>query len=185
MEEKQPMKKSKKVLIAAAAVISIIAATIILFFTLLMTKGFSVTLHDMKYYDKIRAEYEFMPVIEELGDCKDINLKYRKRIAPFGSEVCTLKVKYKSENYEREKAKVYGNLTASYFPAKSVEYGENNSIIKDGYRFNYIDRGNFPKKIYLIATNDDKKTISYICFFDPDIEYIDSFDEFLKQNCKW
>lgn len=185
IREKPPMKKYKKVLIIIASALALISATAILFFTLTLTTGIPVTFHNMKYYDTVRVENEFMPALDELGNYKDVDMTYFKRISAFSSESCTLKVKYKSKIYEQEKEKIYKNCTASYFPAASSSASDDNTIEKDGYRFSYIDQGNFPKKIYLIATNDDKKTISYICFNDPDLDYIESFDEFLKKECRW
>lgn len=185
IREKPPMKKYKKILIITASALALISATAILFFTLIFTTGIPVTFHNMKYYDTVRVENEFMPSLDELGDYKDIDMTCFKRISAFSSESCTLKVKYKSKIYEQEKENLSRKYSASYFPAISSSSSGDNTIEKDGYTISYIDRGNFPKQIFLIATNDDKKTVKYICFNDPDLDYIESFDDFLKKECRW
>ena len=213
--EHPPIRKHKKLLTIVGTAVSAVVITIILLSVIFITSGFNLTYRNIKYYDKVRVENSFMPQTESLGNYKDTDFKYNIRIAPFGSESATLKVKYKSkeykqlvyglkrighhehhreqrhqrkrkQEYEQEKEKVYANYTASYFPVKDVTAQDDNTIELDGYKFSYIDQGNYPKKLFFVATNDNKKTITYICFTDPDLDYIDSsFEEFLKHNCKW
>lgn len=184
--EHPPIRKHKKMLTIVGTAVSAVVITIILLSVIFITSGFNLTYHNIKYYGKVRVENSFMPQTESLGNYKDTDFKYNIRIAPFGSESATLKVKYKSKEYEQEKEKIYANYTASYFPVKDVTAQDDNTIELDGYKFSYIDQGNYPKKLFFVATNDNKKTITYICFTDPDLDYIDSsFEEFLKHNCKW
>ncbi len=59
----------------------------------------------------------------------------------------------------------------------------------DGYSFRMLSTDeydmNYPKDVTLIATNDETKEIVYLSFHDQDIDYIDSMDKFILDDCGW
>ena len=59
----------------------------------------------------------------------------------------------------------------------------------DGYSFRVLSSGeyemDYPKEVVLIATNDETKEIAYLSYDDQDIDYIDSLDEFILDDCGW
>ena len=59
----------------------------------------------------------------------------------------------------------------------------------DGYSFRMLSTDeydmNYPKDVALIATNDETKEIVYLSFHDQDIDYIDSMDKFILDDCGW
>ena len=43
----------------------------------------------------------------------------------------------------------------------------------------------YPKRLVFIATNDQDNSISYTAFYDDDLDYIESLEEFLLNDCGW
>jgi hypothetical protein len=57
----------------------------------------------------------------------------------------------------------------------------------DGYTFRTLslEDFNYPKRLMFVATNDDTKQIVYLSFYDDDLDYIVSLEEFLMDDCGW
>ncbi|MBQ9085400.1 MAG: hypothetical protein IJY24_07090, partial [Clostridia bacterium] len=43
----------------------------------------------------------------------------------------------------------------------------------------------YPKRLVIIVTNDQDNSISYTAFYDDDLDYIESLEEFLLNDCGW
>jgi len=43
----------------------------------------------------------------------------------------------------------------------------------------------YPKRVILIATNDEENEIVYMVFYDDDLDYIESLPDFINNECGW
>jgi hypothetical protein len=131
---------------------------------------------------------DFMPALEDLPKSQDIAYKYN-HIPALLSDIDTivLVVEYDDETYKSEKEK----LTSNYnFLTKKVPsiYSKDRYFIPEyefsmnGYEFKVVEgsdksKAEYPKYFGMIATSDEKKSISYLYFYDHELDYIGEKDE--------
>lgn len=141
---------------------------------------------DNEIYDKMAAENEVMPGLNEIGSYLELytNKNTYNYLAPiFKSETYTLIAKYDADEYEKQKSSIDKNYsfdTSLLNPEPEFDL--------DGFRFGllcdkYID---YPHTLYFIGFNDNDKAISYIYFYDQDLDVIDQpYDQFLREYSDW
>jgi hypothetical protein len=125
-----------------------------------------------------------MPTLGELPKYQNIEYKYTHKtilMFIFESESVALIVKYDDETYKSEK-----NKLAEKYVFLSQKVGEDiipeYEFLLNGYTFKVV-AGNeknsteFPKSFGLIGTSDEKKSISYLYFYDVDLDYIGERNE--------
>ena len=143
----------------------------------------------------------FMPVLEDLPKYQDISYKYNHAsFILFETDTILLVVNYDEETYKREKE----NLTKKYkfldhkvvsdFD-KSKYYIPEYEFSIDNYDFKVVDgydnyQAEYPKSFGMIGTSDKKKSISYLYFYDFDLDYIQESKEspmadFVKKYYKY
>lgn len=149
------------------------------------------------FYTQFCEGYSTMPTLIELGDYSEVEYYYyfSQTLSIFTYDAFTLIAHYDAESYEAEKRA----LDENYFfqEGEMIGYDNNNCLptaqIGD-YNFRALDTTgehypdyeiDHPKKLVLISTNDAERTISYTAFFDGDLDYILSLEEFLLTDCGW
>ncbi len=146
-------------------------------------------------YQEISDSFSAMPELDELGDYNEIiHYDYFSGAMIFFGDADTLTVHYSPEEYETQKAEIE-NKYVVYDYRNKIFFGKescDSTIEIDGYSFSVVSCNNqygyelyLPKKMMFIATNDEKKTISYTAYYDDDLDYIDNLEEFLLKECGW
>ena len=145
-------------------------------------------------YFKVWGEYDVMPSLREVGNPESAEYYdfYCQAAGIFVSESDTLVLKYSKEEYEKETARI-----EEYYAFESeacLGYGESiceHSCKIDGYLFRFLDTDGtykeieFPKTLIIVGTNDETCEIVYTVFHDPDLDYIESFSDFMLEDCGW
>ncbi|MGX8794811.1 hypothetical protein ACR6HW_01775 [Fusibacter sp. JL298sf-3] len=124
-----------------------------------------------------------MPILENLEDYNTLEyLHTRKSSLIFESNSFVLVVQYDDETYLQEKEKLakeylfLDHVVKSNFDATKYVIPENQFSINT-YVFNVVDEDksavtDYPKSFGIIGTSDDKKSIAYLYFYDPDLDSI-------------
>lgn len=154
--------------------------------------GCSIMKTDMDTYSKMAVENDVMPTVNELGKYEDLKIKnYSHNMLFFNSEAYTVIAKYDDKEFEKQKAGIESNYK---FSKDIIEFDVSDSKLKpeftlDGFEFRVLSEAyseyGFPKDMYFIGINEDERKIAYIYFHDFDLDYIDSFEEFLIEDCGW
>lgn len=133
-----------------------------------------------------------LPTIDEVGGAKEYEYhSYFSSVLMFASKSQTLVCRYDEDDYLMQKEKiekkyVFQEETITEYGSFCEPYAE-----VEGYRFRMADvEGEyedivFPQALFLIATNDQEKEVAYIFFEDNDLDYIESFTEFINVRCGW
>lgn len=152
---------------------------------------------EVKYSD---AQYEshFLPTLSEVGDTEDMTYyRYEEAVIMFMWEADVLACEYSEAEYIEQKAKIEEKYVfedevevsyRDYAPYVCYPYAEIDGFLfrrledsaEDGGEYYY-----YPKYVYLIGTNDETREIVYIDFYDIDLDYISSLDEFIEGDCGW
>ena len=124
------------------------------------------------------------PVIEDMGSYEDIDYYYfiQSHTSLFVSETGVYICKYGEAEYAAQKA----------YLAENYVYEEDDSKYTteiDGFTFRCLDSDTyylyFPKYAAIVGTNDETHEIAYLSFYDIDLDYIDTLDEFIVDDCGW
>ena len=179
------MKKSKgKIILTALALLVVFVLAI---GVKLLWFGLPVELHrGMADYEQRRAEYPFseyvLPQTGELPQGASFKYRYRREWIGlfFFAESLLLAVTYDADTYEQEKEK----LAHRKWLTQELRSGDTDYLIP-AHEF-YIKSFHFripelredvadacyPKSFGMIATSDEKHTIVYLYFYDPEMDYI-------------
>ena len=145
-------------------------------------------------YTDVCQNFDSMPTLDELGDYTKVE-HYDYFSSTFGIFTCdadTLIVYYDSDEYQKQK-----NLLDSKYVFQKVEMTSRghtcNPFAKiNDYSFRVLDVNeeygleiDYPKRLVFIATNDQDNSISYTAFYNDDLDYIESLEEFLLNDCGW
>ena len=145
-------------------------------------------------YTEVCEAFVSMPTLEEVGNYTKVE-HYDYFSSCFGIFTCdadTLIVHYDSTEYQEQK-----NLLDSKYVFQKVEmtscgYTCNPFAKINDYSFRVLDINeeyglglDYPKRLVFIATNDQDNSISYTAFYDDDLDYIESLEEFLLNDCGW
>ncbi|MBQ9914820.1 MAG: hypothetical protein IJO50_01620, partial [Clostridia bacterium] len=152
----------------------------------------SWTSYDIKHYKELTETNTILPKLDELGDYEDIDFKfYRKNMLIFQSDAYTLKVAYDENNYNIQKEKINQEYIFHEEPISDdrsgISYVKKSAFTIDDFDMRVLSeeayKMHFPKNIIFIGTSDEKRMISYVYYFDDDLDYIDtSLEDFLKSE---
>ncbi len=151
--------------------------------------------HDMNRYRNLTMTNDVLPKLEELGEYEDIEFKfYRNNMLFFRSDAYILKVSYDEDDYQEQKE----NLRKQYIyqtedvsdSGIGITYLIEPSFEIDTFQMKMLSNQEYdmiyPKELIFIGASDEKKMISYVYYFDDDLDYIgSSFEIFLKRECGW
>lgn len=144
----------------------------------------------LQQYTGIKSESEMMPKWAELGETTAIEYS---RVSSFcfifSSRTDYLICSYMQEEYESQKNRLN---TAYTFQTEAItdDYSNCEPMIEmDGYQFRMLSVEGYelyyPKNIILIGYSDDERKIVYLEFYDADLDYITSLQEFITYDCGW
>lgn len=151
--------------------------------------------------DAVMHASELMPDISELGDYTDLKYTYcHSSILGLESDGLALFVKYSQETYAKEKQKL---LTSYTFLEEPVIISDRYVIplaefeYKD-YRIKVVPDDAYTgmsscKSFMMLGVNDDKCAVTYLYFYDPEIDCIATAKEdrtaemidFIDENFSW
>ena len=151
--------------------------------------------YNINRYINLTMTNNILPKLEEIGEYKDVDFKfYRNNMLIFQSDAYILKVSYDEDNYNKQKEK----LSQKYIyqtedvadKGIGITYLKEPSFIIDTFQMNMLSNQEYgmiyPKELVFIGASDEKKMISYVYYFDDDLDYIDKpFKDFLKSDCGW
>lgn len=141
----------------------------------------------VQQYSSSESENKLMPELSELGNPEKI--EYYKLFSAsfiFAHETDGLICTYTQEEYAIQKARL--DTTYNFQTEKTA-----NDILPaveiDGYQFRLLSIDEYdlyyPKEVVLIGYSDDANEIIYLEFYDIDLDYITSLEEFIADECGW
>ena len=134
-------------------------------------------------YSKYSVEDEIMPKLDSIIEPDKLEYYvYELHCAIFTSETNILVCEYNEQNYLKQKSLLDEQYT----------FGSDSTIELDEYSFRLLSYngtyGNkliYPKRVVMIATNDNTHEIAYISYHDVDLDSIPSMEDFIKNDCGW
>lgn len=182
--------KAKKIWVKVALCATVLVVSLFSFFVL---NGFQ-TYEILNCYEneELQEQYaensdSFMPELSEISKTEKLQYyHYEGNQFVFEWESKTLICKYSADEYLQQKA----SLDEKYVFMLDDRTNHQELVTNiDGYFFRVLSSGeygmDYPKEVILIATNDETKEIAYLSYDDQDIDYIDSLDEFILDDCGW
>lgn len=139
------------------------------------------------YLQKIPGSELFMPILDELGEYEDIDVRFKHtEMLFFYANSIALYVAYDESQYEMRKTALFEHYTLLSEP---VIWGDSYLIpeietIVNGYHVYVVDNTEgydgycaykdycFPKKFGMIGFNDDTYELVYLFFYDFDLDLI-------------
>lgn len=183
------MKKSTKIILSVLGVILTLAVICLSGFIYFVAGSY--TRRSISIYEKLCAEDELLPELDELGNYSDVKFRhFHQNYYIFCCDSYTLKVIYDDENYELQKNQLNSDFMFQEEPIDNRDEKDIEPAFSyDGYDFRFLSDDylafNFPKKIYLIGTNDDENTIAYIYFDDHDLDSLTTVEFFMEEYINW
>ena len=151
--------------------------------------------YNINRYINLTMSNNILPKLEELGEYEDVDFKfYRNNMLIFKSDAYILKVSYDEDDYYEQKEKLNKHYIYQTEDVSDsgigITYLKEPSFEIDTFQMNMLSNQEYgmiyPKEIIFIGTSDEKKMISYVYYFDDDLDYIDRpFKKFLKSDCGW
>ena len=145
-----------------------------------------------KKYDRVIESFEVMPTLNELEGYDNVkHYYYDDNLGFIASTTDTLSVYYSEEEYIKQKALLDTKYVFCTEDIIDDEYTVTPYAQIGDYYFRMLDFSNeayglyYHKSLICIATNDKDKSISYMAFYTPDYNHIESFDEFILDTCGW
>ena len=145
-------------------------------------------------YTDVCQNFDSMPTLEEVGNYTKVE-HYDYFSSCFGIFTCdadTLIVHYDSTEYQKQKNLLDNKYVFQKGEMMSCGYTCNPFAKINDYSFRVLDINeeygleiDYPKRLVFIATNDQDNSISYTAFYDDDLDYIESLEEFLLNDCGW
>ena len=187
------MKTHERVL-AIISTVTIISLIVILLLAFLLFGYKSFVSYDIKEWDELETKETYLPSVNEMGEYSDLNYKCQTISAVFFvSKAYTLKATYNGgEEFEKQKDIIN---TEMVFQDKIIEITNKETIEKeasfeiDDFKFRMLSEEeyelDYPKEIVFVGISEEKKEIAFVVFSDPDLDYIDTFPEFLIKTCGW
>ena len=141
----------------------------------------------VQQYSTSESESKLMPELSELGDPEKIeyyNLFSAFLIFAYETDglICT----YTQEEYAIQKARL--DTTYNFQTEKTAD-NILPAVEIDGYQFRLLSNNEYdlyyPKEVVLVGYSDDANEIVYLEFYDLDLDYITSLEEFIADECGW
>ena len=130
---------------------------------------------------------EEMPEVDELGAYTDIAFYdyYSQMAVFFTCDADTLIVTYDQADYQAEKDALAQRDTIETADAYWLRCERTCTLEGFDFAMLHLESQYYPKEMLLVGTNDETGQIAYVCFYDDDLDYIDSLTEFLLIDCGW
>lgn len=146
---------------------------------------------NIAHYNNFAEEFKYIPETTEIGNYKNIEVNhYQKRMLFSKFDVYTLTAQYVDDMYLKENKSINERYifeqdiirddTANVQPLFQVEDFSFRMLSFEHYNLCY------PKEIVFIGTSDKTKEITFICFNDKSLDFIDMpLSKFLIEICGW
>lgn len=137
------------------------------------------------------TENELMPPLSDIANPEKLEYYeyFSSQMGFFTCDADVLICKYDYRTYKLQKALLDEKYVFQNGPMSVYEYDCTSVVEIDGYVFRALSIEEYdlyyPKEVVIIATNDTEKEIVYMCFYDDDLDYIDSLEEFIMSDCGW
>ena len=141
------------------------------------------------------AETSYSAVMpDELGSPTDVTfVTHTLECAIFRADSNTLLLTYSPEAYTAQTACLNSQsiFHTEPFPVLSSAPADPlpPEFTWEGWYFRYLSEDqttlSYPSELILVGTNDAECAITYVYFKDIDLDYIDSHEEFLLNECGW
>jgi len=144
-------------------------------------------------YFEVWGKYDAMPSPREVGGPEAIEYyDMSSSMVIFVRYTDTLICTYSEEEYAKEKARIEESYVFEDEPCIGYggHYCESSAEI-DGYTFRLLETDgqykeiDFPKMLIIIGTNDETCEIVYTAFSDFNLDYIESLEDFINEDCGW
>lgn len=146
--------------------------------------------------DRYAELYEVSELLPELDAVvrseRSTYYYYRAIYSIFECETHTVISKYGAEDYVDQLARINDSYTFRTEAIVDDEYTCLPYADIDGFHFRVIDDpegarlyDSYPKKVLIVGTNDETSEIAYIHFYDFDLDYIPSLEDFILEDCGW
>lgn len=130
-----------------------------------------------------------MPSLDEIGEPENLEYHdYYSQMSIFTCDSDVLIAAYDEASYKQQKNILEEKYRFVSTPLTACGHSCDPICHMDGYVFRVVELEEqyyYPKHVMMIATNDSTQEIVYLCFYDDDLDYIESLKEFLKKNCGW
>ena len=146
--------------------------------------------------DRYAELYEVSELLPDIGAVarseRSTYYHYRAIYSFFECETHTVISKYGAEDYVDQLAWINDSYTFRTEAIVDDEYTCLPYADIDGFHFRVIDDpdeadmyDSYPKKVLIVGTNDETSEIAYIHFYDFDLDYIPSLEDFILEDCGW
>ena len=130
-----------------------------------------------------------MPSLSEVGQATHMAYYdyFSQQMGIFTCDADHLICQYDTEEYIAQKARLDEKYAFQINVMSESGYDCEPAVELDGYHFRTLSIEDFmyPKRLMFVATNDETKEIIYLSFYDDDLDYIISLEEFLLDDCGW
>lgn len=164
--------------------LSVITFLIVIFGTFKELHTYKNNQAEEKYQSITFNECSYMPTLCDMGNYSDINYYEYQSHFIIGSPCANIVViTYDKKEYEIEKQELISKYVFQTEPIRDTE----TSAIIDEYEFKMLSPDEYcdyyPKHVRFIATNDKTNEIIHIDFYDVELDYITSTEDFIKEEC--
>ena len=141
------------------------------------------------HYREVKEDFPQMPTLSEVG--QPIHMDYydyfSQQMGFFTCDADYLICQFDDEQYNIQKARLDQEYAFQVDIMTENGYDCEPAVQLDGYIFRTLSLVDFyyPKRMMFVATNDDTKEIIYLSFYDDDLDYIVSLEDFLMDDCGW
>ena len=148
------------------------------------------------FVDRYAELYEVSELLPDIGAVarseRSTYYHYRAMYVFFECETHTVISKYGSVDYAEQLALINERYTFRTEATVGEDYTCLPYADIDGFHFRVIadpDEADmydaYPKKVLIVGTNDETSEIAYIHFYDFDLDYITSLEDFILEDCGW
>lgn len=145
-------------------------------------------------YETVTDTFSDMPSLSEVGEPEKLEYYdyFSQQAIFFTCDADVLICKYGEADYGNQKASVLDSYEFQEEPLNACGYTIEPTVQLDGYSFHilavsdtYAGELYYPKRLVLVATNDETREIVYMSFCDDDLDYIESLTDFILHSCGW
>lgn len=146
------------------------------------------------HYSEVTEVFDLMPQLTEIGQPEHIeyhNFTSQETVF-FVCESDILICTYGLAEYEQQKASLDESYIFQQEPMLSGGFRCEPVVDIDGYRFRFLSIGReyssqiaYPRRLIMVATNDEAREIAYIATSDSELDYIESISDYITDDCGW
>ena len=187
--KKRSLRKAFVVLLIVSAVLILVPVIIIVGLRIHVAKN-NYTRTDIGEYVQFADTNDVMPRLDALGETTDVVYKETQHSTLFFTSNARLLIaSYDDATYESQKQAVTQTYTFEEDAFTACNHTYDARFTVDGFNFGVLSMdaygADFPKRFYCIGTSDSEHKIVYLYFTDADLDYIPSWETFLRQYCGW